>query len=79
MLPDVFSNSSMTSEAIFAGRHCFLTEIFLLLFKFKLTRTPTIFGDYGILAHTYTITAKPIKSLELHYPMIQLFFFFIND
>ena len=59
-------------EAIFAGRHCYLREIFELLFKFKRTRTLTIFGDYGILAlDKYTIMAKPIKSLEFHYPMIQ--------
>ena len=37
--------------------------------------TLTTFVDYGILAH-YTIMAKPIKSLELHYPMIQ--FLIIN-
>ena len=37
----------------------------------------TIIGDYGILAHNYTIMAKPIKSLELHYPMIQLLITYI--
>ena len=52
-------------------------KILALLFKFKLTRTLTIFGDDGILALVkYTIMANPIKSLEFHYPMIQ--FFLIN-
>ena len=41
-----------------------------LPFKFKLARTLTIFVDYGNVG-SYTIMAKPIKSLELHYPMIQ--------
>ena len=41
------------------------------IFIFKLTRTPTIFVDYG------AVMAKPIKSRELHYPMIQ--FLIIND
>ena len=40
--------------------------------KLKLPHTLTIFGHYGILAHIYTIMAMPIKSLELHYPMIQV-------
>ena len=30
-----------------------------------------IFVDDGIIIGWYTIMAKPIKSLELHYPMIQ--------
>ena len=37
--------------------------------NFKLTRTPTIYGEHGIMAHI--IMAKPIKTLELHYQMIQ--------
>ena len=41
-----FSNSSMTSFSFNSG-----AKRFLLLFKFKQTCTPTIFGGYGILAH----------------------------
>ena len=37
--------------------------------NFKLTRTPTVYGEHGIIAHT--ITAKPTKMLKLRYPMIQ--------
>ena len=33
--------------------------------NFKLTRTPTIYGKHGIMV-------KPIKTLELHYQMIQI-------
>ena len=36
-----------------------------------MTRTDTIFGEHGIMAHT-TMMAKPIRALELHYPMIQI-------
>ena len=42
--------------------------------NFKLTRTPTIYGEHGYIS-SYTIMAKPINMLELHYPMIQ---FLIN-
>ena len=84
MLPGIaFSNSSMTSSLFnYGAKRLVLAaidsrgKIFELLFKFKLTRTLTIFGAYGILALVkYTIMTKPIKSLELHYPMIQ---FLIN-
>ena len=61
MLPGVaFSNSSMTSFSFNSGAKRFLLALLLLflegkffelLFKFKLTHTLTIFGDYGILAH----------------------------
>ena len=46
-----FSNSSMTS---FSPVHSNFRQPPLFLggkFLFKLTRTLTIFGDYGILAH----------------------------
>jgi len=36
-----------------------------LVFNFELTRTVTIFGEH------VTLMAKPIRALELHYPMIQ--------
>ena len=29
-----------------------------------------VFGEHGIMAHI-TMTAKPFRSLQLHYPMIQ--------
>ena len=48
-----------------------------LKLNFKLTRMLTIFVDYFIDIGSYTIMAKPIKSLELHYPMIQ--FLIINS
>ena len=35
----------------------------------KITHTLAIFVDHGIMAHTMMV--KPIKTLELHYPMIQ--------
>ena len=58
MLPGVaFSNSSMTSFSFNSGGKRFSLaaivsrgKILKLLFKLKLTRTLTIFGDYGILA-----------------------------
>ena len=73
MLPGVvFSNSLMISSSFNSDAKQFSLaaivscgKIFELLFKVKLTRTLTIFGDYGILALVkYTIMAKPIKSLE---------------
>ena len=42
--------------------------------NFKLTRTPTIYGEHRING-SYTIMAKPIKTQELHYQMVQ---FLIN-
>ena len=80
MLPGVaFFNSSMTSFSFNSGVKEFLTaaivslrKIFKLLFKFKVMHTLTILWYTG----SYTIMAKPIKSLELHYPMIQ---FLINN
>ena len=48
------------------------TTDFQLVFNFEQTRTVTIFGEHGIMAHIpYTMMAKPIKALELRYPMIQ--------
>ena len=47
---------------------------FQLVFNFEQTRTVTIFGEHGIIS--YTMMAKPITALELHYPMIQ---FLINS
>ena len=46
----------------FRRGHSFLRETFLAPFKIKLTLTLDIFGVYG----SYTIMAKPIKSLEFH-------------
>ena len=46
-----FLFTQLRCEAIFAGCHCFLRENVLCSFNFKLTRTLTIFGDYGILVH----------------------------
>ena len=45
---------------------------FQLVFHFKQTCTVTIlhFGEHGIMAHI-TMMAKPFRSLQLHYPMIQ--------
>ena len=48
------------------------TTDFQLIFNFEQMRTVTIFGEHG----SYTIMAKPIRALELHYPMIQ---FLINN
>ena len=44
------------------------TTDFQLVFKFDQTRTVTIFGELGIMAH---MMAKLIRVLELHYPMIR--------
>ena len=46
------------------------TTDFQLVFNFEHAPTVTIFGDYGIMAHILMM-AKPIRTLELHYPMIQ--------
>ena len=35
----------------------------------KIAHTLAIFVDHGIIS--YTMMAKPMKTLELHYPMIQ--------
>ena len=45
------------------------TTDFQLVFNFEQTRTITIFGEHG--NGSYTMMAKPIRALELHYPMIQ--------
>ena len=40
--------------------------------NFEQTHTVTIFGEHGIMPHTlHTMRAKPIRALELHYPIIQ--------
>ena len=44
------------------------TTDFQLVFNFEQTRTVTIFGEHGIMPHT--MMARPIRALELHYPMI---------
>ena len=43
------------------------TTSFSACFNFEQTRTVTIFGEHG----SYTMMAKPIRALELHYQMIQ--------
>ena len=30
-----------------------------------------IFVDHGIMAHNYTMMAKPMETLELYFPVIQ--------
>ena len=42
-----------------------------LIFDFEQMHTVTIFGEHGIMAHIPLCMAKPIRALELHYPMIQ--------
>ena len=37
----------------------------------KITRLLTIFAEHGRYNGSYTMMAKPMKILELHYPMIQ--------
>ena len=44
------------------------TTDFQLVFKFEQMGTVTILGEHGIMTH---IMAKPIRALELQYPMIQ--------
>ena len=48
------------------------TTDFQLVFNFEQTRTVTILGEHGIMHGSYTMMAKPIRALELHYPMIQV-------
>ena len=36
----------------------------------KITRLLNLFAEHGIMTHI-TMMAKPMKTLELHYPMIQ--------
>ena len=52
------------------------TNDFQLVFNFEQTRTVTVFGEHGIMP-LCTMMAKPIRALELHYPMIQ--FLIINN
>ena len=51
---------------------------FELAFYFEQTRTDTIFGEnmaqWLIL---YTLIAKPIRAVELHYQMIQFLIMFV--
>ena len=45
---------------------------FPLVFNFEQMRTITIFREHGAWYNgSYTMMAKPIRALELHYPMIQ--------
>ena len=55
------------------------TTNFQLVFSFEQTRTVTIFGEHGtcLMAHN-TLMAKPIRALELHYPMIQFLIIMLN-
>ena len=48
------------------------TTDFQLVFNFEQTRTVTILGEHGIMHGSYTMMAKAIRALELHYPMIQV-------
>ena len=50
------------------------TTDFEFVFNFEKTRTVIIFGKHG--NGSYTMMAKPIRDLELHYPMTQ---FVIKD
>ena len=45
------------------------TTDFQLVFNSEQTRTVTIFEEHGLMAHI-PLMAKPIRALELHYPMI---------
>ena len=45
------------------------TSDFQLVFNFEQTRTVTLFGEHGIMAHI--MMAKPIRALLFHYRMIQ--------
>ena len=50
------------------------TTDFQVVFNFDQTHTVTIFAEHGIDSGSYTMMAKPttIRTLELHYPMIQV-------
>ena len=48
------------------------TTDFQLVFNFEQTRTVAILGEQGIMHGSYTMVAKPIRALELNYPMIQV-------
>ena len=47
------------------------TTDFQLVFNFEQTRTATINIWRAWYNGSYTMMAKPIRALELHYPMIQ--------
>ena len=48
------------------------TAVFQPVFNFEQTRTVAIFGEHGMMV-------KPIRALELHYPMIQFLIIQIGD
>ena len=52
------------------------TTDFQLVFNFEQTHIVTIFGEHG--SGSYTRTVKPIRALELHYPMIQFLITIMN-
>ena len=43
----------------------------------NITHTLAIFVDHGIINGSYTKVAKPMKTLKLHYPMIQFLITFL--
>ena len=47
------------------------TTDFQLVFNFEQKCTVTIFGEHGIMAHYYTMMAKPVRAPKLHHLMIQ--------
>ena len=47
------------------------TTDFQLVFYFEQTHAVTIFGEHAWYNGSYTMMKKPIRALELHYPMIQ--------
>ena len=49
------------------------TTDFQLILNFEQTCTVTIFGEHHRGSSSYTMMAKAIRALELHYPMIQFF------
>ena len=49
------------------------TTYFHLVFNFEQTRTVDIFGGHAGYNGQYTMMAKLMRALELHYPIIQFF------
>ena len=54
------------------------TSDFHLVFNFEQTRTVDIFGGHAGYNGQYTMMAKPIGALELHYPIIQFFIILLS-
>ena len=66
----LITNKQRVESGISKNAYKIMDKYSLYYFAQQKTRCLLIFPEHGILNSSYTMMAKPIKTLELHYPMI---------